>query len=145
MRTTSGRSRSWAGAAALATIAGLAGCASGEGAVSAAACAQPQVAVYPAAAAPGETVYVSGTWFTADCDDTIEIVDGHEVTEPLVPLTGIDVVLRQAGAEVARATLDADAKGRFSTTFVLPSGVAAGPVEVSAGDAEPGSVDVVAG
>lgn len=142
----------WAGAAAVATMAGLAGCASdtnpatsaNQGPASSAACAR-QLAVYPAAVAAGEKVYVSGTGFTADCDDTVEIVNGREVAEPVVPLTGIDVVLRQAGEEVARTTLDADAKGRFSTSLVLPAGATTGTVEVTAGDAEPSSIDVVAG
>ncbi|SFF12258.1 hypothetical protein SAMN04488035_1713 [Flavimobilis marinus] len=150
--TTTSR-RVWAGAAAVVTMAGLAGCApdadpatsANQGPASSAACAQPQLAVYPAAVAAGEKVYVSGTWFTADCDDTVEIVNGREVAEPVVPLTGIDVVLRQAGEEVARTTLDADAKGRFSTSLVLPAGATTGTVEVTAGHAEPSSIDVVAG
>lgn len=134
-------------------MAGLVGCAAEPGSVSSAdggsvssaACAAPLLEVYPETVVAGEKLYVSGTWFMMDCDDVIEVVDGRQVFDPVRPLTGIDVVLRQAGAEVARTTLDADVKGRFSTSFVLPSSTVAGSLEVTAGTAEPGSVDVVAG
>lgn len=122
----------------------LAGCSPADPPQSSAACAQPEIESSTQQAHPGEAVTITGKWFMNGCNDVIvKDQNGVQRRTYIPPTQNISVEVSAHNTRIASVILDADSVGAISYQFTVPLEQETGMIAVSAGAAEPISVEVV--